>query len=83
MVNKPERADIDLTALDRLASAIIIQAVEDYRKAIRGDYATMDTMDPAMRKRECERFFLSGHFASLTNLNGAALIRQLREELTA
>lgn len=56
-----------------LAEAVILQAVKDYRKALK--------YDERGRKREIERFFRSGWFSILTNLSGEMLIRKLRAEV--
>lgn len=56
-----------------LASAIILQAAKDYRKALKHDERG--------RKREIERFFRSGWFTILTNVSGEMLIRKLRTEV--
>lgn len=56
-----------------LAEAIILQAVKDYRKALKHDERG--------RKREIERFFKSEYFTVLTNISGEMLIRKLRAEV--
>ena len=56
-----------------LADAIILQAVKDYRTALKHD--------ERRRKREIEQFFRSGWFRLLTELNGEVLIRKLRAEV--
>ena len=56
-----------------LANAIILQAVSDYRKALKCDARGV--------KRECVRFFRSEWFNSLTNLNGEMLIQKLKAEV--
>ena len=58
-----------MTPYQLLANAIIIQAVKDYRR----------TKNPTDRK-ELERFFQSEWFSFLCNLDGEALIAQLRKE---
>ena len=56
-----------------LAKAIILQAVKDYRKALK--------YDARGRKREIERFFRSEYFSTLTNNSGEMLIQKLRDEV--
>ena len=56
-----------------LANAIILQAVKDYRKALKHDERG--------RKREIERFFRSEYFTVLTNISGEMLIRKLISEV--
>ena len=58
---------------EALAQAIIIQAVNDYRRALKGDARG--------RCREIERFFRSEWFSVLTKVNPEMLIRKLREEV--
>ena len=53
---------------EKLAQAIILQAVRDYRN---GCYQTRCSI---------ERFFRSEWFMVLTNLNGEMLIKRLQEE---
>ncbi len=65
---------------EELANAIILQAVRDYRDALkklakgRKNTAAKDT------KQECERFFRSQHFSGLTSIDGEMLIEKLNEE---
>ena len=56
-----------------LAEAIVLQAVKDYRKALKCDHRST--------KRECERFFRSGWFKRLTTIDGEDLIQRLRSEV--
>lgn len=58
---------------EKLAEAIILQAVKDYRKALKHDERG--------RKREIERFFRSEYFTVLTNISGEMLIQKLRAEV--
>lgn len=54
---------------ERLAEAIILQAVRDYRKN-----------DDEETKKSIERFFRSEWFYILTKLDGEMLIKRLRRE---
>ena len=66
---------------ERLANAIILQAVTDYRaalKRIRRSPKNQDAIDDALR---IERFFRSGWFSQLTSVDGESLIRRLRDEV--
>lgn len=58
-----------MTPYERLANAIIIQAVKDYRR----------TRNPADRA-ELESFFRSEWFSVLSRLDGDALLEQLQKE---
>lgn len=64
---------------NRLANAIILQAVTDYRKSLRGIKADPH-VSVADMKKDCERFFASDWFSTLTKLNGTALMKKLQEE---
>ena len=59
----------DMTPYENLANAIILKAVKDYRQS-KCECTT----------EEIERFFRSGWFRVLTNINGEQLIRDLRKE---
>lgn len=66
---------------ERLANAIILQAVTDYRsvlKKIRRNPKNKDAVDEALR---IERFFRSGWYSQLTSVDGEYLIRRLRDEV--
>lgn len=64
-----------------LANAIVIQAAHDYRKALRELKQNKD-YEPALdMKRDCERFFRSAWFSCLTELNGEALMHDLKKEV--
>lgn len=71
---------MDLPACERLAEAIILQAVEDYRKALRRRSRTQDKMLVFGRLMECERFFRSQWFGVLTDVNGKTLMQSLKDE---
>ena len=61
-----------------LAHAIILQAVDDYRKLLRGNvpvyFVNKITID------EIEEFFKSKYFGILSNIDGELLIEKLRKE---
>lgn len=70
-----------MTGYEQLANAIIMQAVKDYRcalKRIRMAPANKAAMSDAM---ECERFFRSQWYSALTSVDGEYLINRLREEV--
>lgn len=54
---------------EELANAIVLQAVKDYR-----------LHDNEQQLARIERFFLSGWFGVLTNINPEVLIAKLRKE---
>ena len=71
------------TCYTNLANAIIIQAAKDYKKALRRLKKFPRDKEVRHTKRNCERFFRSGWFERLTDLNGEVLIRKLNEEVYA
>ena len=71
------------TCYTKLANAIIIQAAKDYKKALRRLKKFPRDKEALHTKRDCERFFRSGWFERLTDLNGEVLIRKLNEEVYA
>lgn len=69
-----------MESYENLANAIILRAVEDYRDALK-KLKINPKYQPALKmKEECEQFFLSEWFTILTPLDGAALLRKLKEE---
>lgn len=65
---------------ENLANAIVLQAVKDWRSAVR-TLKKRTRYDPAKQmQEECERFFLSDWFSVLTSVDGRLLLRKLREE---
>lgn len=65
---------------ERLANAIILRAVEDYRDALRDLRVNPSYPDARRTVSEVERFFRSDWFSTLTSLDGVALMKKLRKE---
>lgn len=66
---------------ENLANAIIAQAAEDYRaalKKIKAHPKNKDAIDEALR---IEHFFRSGWYQTLTSVDGECLIRRLQAEI--
>lgn len=63
-----------------LANAIILSAVKDWRLARRKLKRKPNNKDAKILLGECENFFRSAWFASLTDVDGEMLIRRLYEE---
>ena len=62
-----------------LVESIILQAVKDYRDALRGK--TVESgMSATETIAECEDFFRSEHYRQFTKVSGEMLIKKLREE---
>ncbi|MBQ9461545.1 MAG: hypothetical protein IJU51_06485 [Clostridia bacterium] len=65
---------------ENLANAIILQAVKDYRKALRRLNRNFQNKDAKRTVSEVERFFRSDWYKTLTSVDGELLINKLREE---
>ena len=66
---------------ERLANAIILQAVTDYRVALKKIKANPRNKDAIAEALQIERFFRSGWYSTLTSVDGEYLIRRLQEEI--
>jgi hypothetical protein len=73
----------DITNYENLANAIILQAVRDYRTALKCLKANPRNKTALADKDEVERFFRSDWFSVLTSVDGEMLIRSLQEEVDA
>ena len=71
----------DITNYENLANAIILQAVKDYRMALKSLKANPRNRTAMADKDEIERFFRSGWFSVLTSVDGEMLIRSLQMEV--
>ena len=63
-----------------LAKAIVLQAVHDYRSTLNLNRKNPNNRKALPEAMEYERFFRSGWYMLLTNLDGDLLIDKLREE---
>lgn len=61
-----------------LFNAIILQAVNDYRNALRG--IGYGRYSPEKVVEECEQFFRSSYYGMLTKIDGEYLILRLKQE---
>ena len=75
------RSPTDIDPYKDLANAIILQAVEDYRKWAKEYSDSRD--DRKLRKNlvELKEFFRSECFSILTHLDGVQLLARLKSEL--
>ena len=65
---------------ENLANAIILQAVKDWREA-KGKLRRKPRNENAkLMVEDCEAFFLSDWFRTLTNVDGEVLLTKLQEE---
>jgi len=63
-----------------LASAIVLQAVKDWRSAAK-TLRKRPRYELAIKlKADCERFFRSGWFETLTNVDGRVILQKLKRE---
>ncbi len=63
-----------------LANAVIKQCADDYRSALRRLRKHPEDTGALGRKLECERFFRSGWYRELTDIDPEYLIERLRKE---
>lgn len=70
-----------------LANAIVELAVKDYKKALKRHYRFPDSEDYAAEVKSLERFFRSGWYGMLTDLDAeylmAGIRRMVRKEVAA
>ena len=69
------------TPYENLANAIILRAVEDYRQALGILRYSPNDKDASISKDEIERFFRSGWFGLLTNIDPEMLMGKLHKEV--
>ena len=65
---------------EQLAMAIVMRAVEDWRAAAKAAMQQPELESSNRMRTECERFFLSGWFTTLTGLDGSYVLRRLKKE---
>ena len=66
---------------ERLANAIVLQAVSDYRVALNKIKAHPKNREAISEALEIEKFFRSGWYSILTDVDGEYLIRRLQDEI--
>ncbi len=66
---------------ERLANAVILQAVTDYRVALKKIKTYPRNKDAMNEALSIEKFFCSGWYSTLTSVDGEYLIRRLQEEI--
>lgn len=69
-----------MTGYQALANAIIEQAVKDYRAALKVLWRHPDSKAAMAEAMEIERFFHSGWYGVLTEIDPDYLIKRLRKE---
>lgn len=73
----------EITSYENLANAIILQAVKDYRVALKSLKENPRSRTALSDKNEAERFFRSKWFTVLTSVDGDMLIHSLQMEVDA
>ena len=68
---------------ENLANAIVLQAVWDYRTALKSLKLNPSNKSAKIEKENIERFFWSDWYKVLTSVDGEYLIRVLRKEVDA
>lgn len=66
---------------ENLANAIIVQAVNDYRVALKKVKKNPNNRDAIQEALSLERFFKSPWYETLTTVDGEFLIRKIRAEI--
>ena len=66
-------------AYERLAAAIVVQAVKDYKGALRKEARGKATDSTQGTIISCEHFFKSDWFQMLSDLDGVALMEKVRK----
>jgi len=64
-----------------LANAIILQAVKDYRAALKTLKKNPKNTSALKDKADVERFFCSAWYGELTTVDGKFLLRKLQQEV--
>ena len=66
---------------ERLANAIVLQAVSDYRVVLKKIKAHPKNREAISEALEIEKFFRSSWYSILTDVDGEYLIRRLQDEI--
>lgn len=66
---------------ERLANAIVLQAADDYRKALKTVKRNLHNRGAIDEALQIERFFRSNWYSTLTSVDGEYLIRKLQDEI--
>ena len=66
---------------ENLANAVIAQAAEDYRRLLKQAKKNPANQEALNEALQIERFFRSGWYQRLTNVDGEFLIHKLQEDI--
>ena len=86
--DKPMKFSLDRTSLsllDHLCTNIVICAIRDWKKAstllaAEGEYTERQRRNARKKLKDCEEFFLSDWFETLSAMNGELLLEKLRAD---
>ena len=67
---------------ERLANAIVLQAVSDYRTVLQKIRKNTKNKEAVGEALQIEKFFLSQWYQTLTSVDGEYLINRLRKEVS-
>ena len=70
-----------MLACEKLASAIVLMAVKDYRQALKKLRQHPERRSAQAAVNEMEKFFRSEWYRTLTTIDGDSLMRKLKEEV--
>ena len=74
----------DISPTKLLAAAVVGQAVDDYRRALRGQGIETKTHRPMTAEelaKDCEKFFTGEDFMLFVDIDGEYLMRRIRKEI--
>ena len=63
-----------------LACAVVMQAIDDYRTAVRNLKQNPRHTESLLMKADCEQFFRSDWYRMFHPLDGETVLRRVREE---
>lgn len=66
---------------EKLAAAVVMQAVKDYRSALRAVRKSPSSHFARSQKEALERFFRSEWYLFLTDIDGEMVIERIRKEV--
>ena len=72
-----------MNPFEELANAVVIQAAKDYTKALKTLKSYPRDEKSKVMKNDCERFFRSSWYKTLTSVDGEFLMRTLQKEVAA
>ena len=73
-------ATTSMDSYQALGNAVVLQAVKDYRDAVKKLSRGKTNTAAEQMKNECERFFKSDLFSIYTSIDGEMLLTKLEQE---